>query len=81
MTQVTAIDTTPAVTFPSRELDAPARRPIVSLTDAVRRVARAIAAPPAHPLWGTPDATTQASLLPAREHQRLLSQGRLAPRS
>ncbi|MDP9255920.1 MAG: hypothetical protein M3Q31_05110 [Actinomycetota bacterium] len=64
-----------------RELDASARPPLASLADMLRRLGRAIAAPPAHPMWSTPDATAQASLLPSGERERLLSQGRLAPRA
>jgi hypothetical protein len=92
MTQVTATTTATGIraamsasdattTSRHRELGASARPPLASLADMLRRLGRAIAAPPAHPMWGTPDATVQASLLPAGERERLLSQGRLAPRA
>ena len=46
----------------------------------VQTTGRAIAAPPSHPMWRTPDAAELASLLPARRRERLMHQGRLAPR-
>jgi hypothetical protein len=70
-------------TLAKRRRGAPAGRPITRMVDTARRIAKtiahAIAVPPAHPAWSTPDATTQASLLPARQHERLLQQGRLTP--
>lgn len=76
-----AVDATTSL-FPNRQ-DAATRRPTTSLAHRTRRVAQAvvqaIAAPPAHPLWSTTDATAQASVLPQRQLERLLAQGRLGP--